>query len=212
MLKKAESFVFDFLKNNVEPELTYHNYNHTHYVVEAAKEICEASNISDEDTEIVVLAAWFHDTGFSVKVEGHEEESVKIATKFLKQNNYDASKMDKVMGCIRATKMPQLPKNDLEKIMCDADLSNLGKKNFEDRNELLKVELENLNQNHLTQEEWLQHEVDFLSKHEYFTPFASLTYAPRKTKNIAELNAKINKIQSDREKEELKLSVKQEEI
>ena len=212
MLKKAEAFVFDHLKNNLKPELTYHNYNHTHYVVEAAKEICEASELSEEDTEIILLAAWFHDTGFSKTVEGHEEESANIATEFLAKQNYPSNKIEKVVGCIRATKMPQNPKTELEKIMCDADVSNLGKKIYAERNELLKVELENLNGKDYSQEEWLRHEVDFLSKHQYFTPFASLNYAPRKAKNVAELNAKINKIEQDREKEKLKLSVKEKEF
>ncbi|WP_204306740.1 hypothetical protein, partial [Klebsiella pneumoniae] len=74
-----------------------------------------------------MLAAWFHDTGFSSgQAEGHEETSVQIATQFLQSRHTDEGIMQRVASCIRATKMPQSPVSLIEKILCDADLQHLA--------------------------------------------------------------------------------------
>ena len=78
-MQKAQDYVFNLLREKLSPSLIYHNYLHTAEVVEAANEVAEGSNLSKEDTELINLAAWFHDTGFVEKYEGHEEVSKEIA-------------------------------------------------------------------------------------------------------------------------------------
>jgi hypothetical protein len=67
------------------------------------------------------------------RCENHEDVSIEIATKFLKENNYPDEKIQKIVGCIDATRYPQNPKNLLEEIICDA-------KDFAYKADLLRVE------------------------------------------------------------------------
>ena len=74
-LTNVKGFVFDLFKNKLPVQAVYHNFEHTTQVVEAVYEIATAKNISDDDMEILLLAAWFHDTGFTKGFENHEEKS-----------------------------------------------------------------------------------------------------------------------------------------
>jgi len=109
IVQKASEYVFNLMREKLPANHIYHNYNHTVDVVEASIEIAEGIDLSKEDTEIVVLGAWFHDTGFVETYEGHEEQSQQIASQFLHDNLYPEEKIEKVLGCIAATRYPQQP-------------------------------------------------------------------------------------------------------
>ena len=79
IIQKASDYVFNLMREKLPANHIYHNYNHTVDVAESAIEIAEGIDLSKEDTEIVVLAAWFHDSGFVESYEGHEEHSKEIA-------------------------------------------------------------------------------------------------------------------------------------
>ena len=77
-------FINSFYLEHPHDDLTYHNLGHTEQVVQAAREIASHSNLSDEDTEIVVAAAWFHDTGhLTGGIEDHEKRSVEIMRNYM---------------------------------------------------------------------------------------------------------------------------------
>src|SRR6185503_12258207 len=100
ILQKASDYVFNLLREKLPANHIYHNFQHSSDVVESTEEIAEAVDLSKEDTEIVMLAAWFHDTGFIEKDEGHEEKSKEIAGRFLKENLYPQEKIEKILNCI----------------------------------------------------------------------------------------------------------------
>ena len=165
--KEVQSFVFNLLKNNLSPKVVYHNYNHTHEVVQAVFEIAVAENIIEEELEVLLLAAWFHDTGYIEGIENHEDKSKSIAKQFLEEKNYPEDKLLKVFSLIDATGMPQKPSNKLEEIICDADLFHLGTENYIGKSNLLRSEWEQLCDKYLTDIEWLKSTEEFLSKHSY---------------------------------------------
>lgn len=69
LLEKTVVYVSSELTNNLPDHFVYHNLVHTRRVVDAVKEITtsETVNISEEDAQLVELAAWFHDIGFWLK-------------------------------------------------------------------------------------------------------------------------------------------------
>lgn len=71
-----------------------------------------------------------------------------------------------------ATKMPQSPKNLLEKIICDADMIYLGRKEFFAKNDLLKAEIEKRENRVIPDADWLKRSMDFLSGRSYHTEYA----------------------------------------
>jgi HD superfamily phosphodiesterase len=54
----------------------YHDCSHTLEVVSAVKELSIAEKLSPLESEMVIIAAWFHDTGYIKGAENHENESV----------------------------------------------------------------------------------------------------------------------------------------
>ena len=64
ILKEVEEYVSNFIQTSVPSEYIYHNLRHTNNVVKACREISDRYEISEDELEILELAAWFHDTGY----------------------------------------------------------------------------------------------------------------------------------------------------
>jgi len=164
LVKKADKFVLNLFKEKLPNTYIFHNYSHTKRVAKSTKELIENSEINVKEQEILMLSAWLHDTGYTEKFEGHEEESVKIATKFLEENNADQETIDGVTKCILATRMNTTPETTLEKIIRDADSSHLAKEYFEDTSELLRQELQLLNIRNFSAGEWTAENVHMFTE------------------------------------------------
>src|SRR5438045_4362365 len=141
ILSAARNYVTELFTHSVKPEFVFHNLEHTEDVAEASSMMADHYHLSDDDRFVLMLAAWFHDTGYSSgHPEGHEEVSVQLATKFMQEHAVDETTIQKVNSSIRATRMPQSPIGLLEKILCDSDLMHLATDDFKARNQLLKQE------------------------------------------------------------------------
>lgn len=196
ILLSASKFVNDLFDRKSTIAALYHNFDHTLEVVEHVKEISTAMNVNPTNKEIVLLAAWFHDTGYLFSPVEHEERSAAIASEFLSNNHYPASKIKKVVGCIRATKVPQQPKNEIEKIMSDADLLHLGKRDSIARGEMLRAEIESLSGKALPEDEWIRQSISFHQGHHYHTDYAVAKYTASRDKNLKILKQRLKKLES----------------
>jgi len=215
LTKKAGDFVYELLKTKLPRDIIYHDYNHTLDVVKECKEIAKKAGVNEEEMEIVMVAAWFHDVGYIEAYEGHEEKSAEIAIKFLKENNYPEDKTKLVIGCIRATKYPQSPKNLLEEIVCDADLDHIAKDDYMDKAELLRVEWEKFTNKKFSDLEWIKHEIDFFSHHRFFTKYAKKEYEDIRVAHLLKIQKKYKKRLEQKEDDEqkaAKLEIEKEKL
>lgn len=176
-----------FIKNNISNEYVFHDLVHTQQVVEAVVEISEEMHLNAKEREILEIAAWFHDTGYDVGQDGHEERSADYAAAFLTEKGYDAVSIEQVRLAILATRIPHQPKSLYEKVMCDADMAHLGKKVYWERSSRIREELVNTRGKIMTEEEWIEFELSFMLRHHYQTPIAEMLYEKRKAKNIKQL-------------------------
>jgi len=152
-------------------QMPFHNLQHTLEVVENVLEIGQAMGCSPEELEPVIIAAWFHDTGFCELYYGHELWSGLSAKKFLDCKNYSPSKSEIVVDCIEATKMPQSPKNTYSEILCDADVLHISSENFFYRKLLLRREWDLFLGKKYTDKEWHELNLAFLLKQNFFTSY-----------------------------------------
>ena len=210
--KEVAIYVFNLLKNELSPEVIYHNYEHSLEVAKHAYEIGVAENINEDDLELLLLAAWFHDTGFIYGFENHEDKSKKIAKKYLGGKGFSEEKIKKVNDLIEATKIPQNPKNLLEEIICDADLYHLGADYFNEKSNLLRSEWEQLCNKYLTDIEFLTKNEDFLKTHKYFTNYAFATLSDQKTKNWLKVQKDLRKTIAKEEEAKVKHNLKKAEL
>lgn len=204
LLKKVESHIHEIFKEKADSKFVYHNITHSQNVAEMVVKIAKQESLDQEEVEILKIAAWFHDVGYFDSPEDHENQSSKEAESFLSKNNYPQSKIEKVKECILATKMPHSPKSKLEEVICDADLHHLGAKDFEDKNELYRIEAERTSGEIFTEIEWLQNTIDFLTEHKFYTRYALENFEEQKIENLVDIQKKLRKQKSKIKKNELK--------
>lgn len=209
--KEVRNYVFNLFKNELPNEFVYHNFDHTVDVVNAAFEIGTAEKISDKEMEALLLGAWFHDVGNIKGYANHEEESKKIVSKYLNDKNFDEAKLAVILGLIDATKMPQQPKTKLEKIICDADLVHLGRKDFKEKSELLKLEWDLIGFKDVSEADWCCENENFLTTHSFFTDYAYEKFNHQKNKNILKLAKEMKKME-DKGKEKPKNKKEKKEL
>lgn len=190
LLEQVREYVPSYLKNHADPRLIYHNVAHTQNVVSAAIQIANHYQLNDEDFFIVCAAAWFHDTGYGIDLDNHEEKSVQITVDFFKEHKVSAATLDKITGCIRATKMPQKPSGILEQIVCDADLFHLGTDEFADGSKKLRKEMEALYGTTIDKNDWRERNIQLLETHEYHTDYCRLLLSDKKQRNLEKLTNK----------------------
>lgn len=204
ILSAARNYVTEIYVHKVNPEFVFHSLDHTEDVAEACSRMADHYNLKDEEHFILMLAAWFHDTGYSLgNAPGHEEESVRVATEFLRQQHVDDTVIQKVASCIHATKMPQSPMTLIEKILCDADLFHLATDDFKARNQLLKQEQEVVLRHKISKKDWKKNNIQFLGDHKYFTEYGQEVLEPKKQENLSSLQKKKGKKEEEAEEEEL---------
>ena len=165
-----EDFVIGLLKDNLPEFYYYHNYKHTLYVADMASVIGQHEGCTAEELDLLNAAALWHDAGYTVTYKNHEEESCKLAQKYLPEFGYTDKNIVAICGMIMATKIPQMPKNKLEEILADADLEYLGTEYYENKADDLFWEMKYVDPS-LTEEKWKQIQISFLQKHHYFTRF-----------------------------------------
>ena len=214
----AEQYVISLLNEKLDPKFIYHNIAHTQRVVEKVKELIEDAKIEGEDAENLILAAWFHDTGYTESIDEHETHGAAIAKSFFTEQNLAKERIDKITQLINATKMGSKPSTELEKIIMDADCSHIGSKNYTEHSELLRKEWELTKDRVLNENEWLEENINFLtSTHRFYSDTASKKWDKAKGKNLAQLLKQQKKIKQEttklkHKKEELKLKKSKVEL
>lgn len=187
----AESFARKTLWDDLPENMTYHSLSHTVDVVESSLEIGRKQNVSEDDIEILQLAAWFHDLGYSKGCDNHEKVGAEMAEEFLSQKGYSEEKIQKVVGCIMATQMPQNPQNSLEQIMCDADLMHLASEDYFTKADLLHKEIEYTKSCKISEKEWMKMNEDFLNQHCFFTDYARSRYESKVKENLKKVSQRL---------------------
>jgi predicted metal-dependent HD superfamily phosphohydrolase len=191
ILSAAQDYVSDLFINKVDKAIHFHTLQHTQEVLAGCETMADYYRLEDEDRFAVMLAAWFHDTGYSSgRALGHENASIELAAKFMNEHRVSPQVTDKVIGCINATRLPQTPHSLIEQIICDSDLFHLGTSDFKEKNKLLREELNDFGNMDLSKKDWRKKNIEFLTKHNYFTSYAKENLDPLKQVYLQELMKK----------------------
>ncbi|RAJ04281.1 putative metal-dependent HD superfamily phosphohydrolase [Chitinophaga skermanii] len=198
IVNAAQTYVTQQFQANPSPALTYHNLLHTQQVVDAASKMVAYYRLTEEQMMIVMVAAWFHDIGYVIGVPAeHESVGAAEAKKFMLAQNVSETLADQVAGCILATRIPQSPNNLLEQIVCDADLSHFGSKDFKERNKLLHKEIELRTGKEIPGIQWTQGSITFLESTSFHTAYAQTLYRQQKEENLQKLKSRLHKKEAE---------------
>lgn len=188
---KLRRKILDLLRTELSEDLRYHGIAHTMEVLKVCNDYIRREKVSSDEAKLLRTGALCHDLGFTVSYYDHEENSAVIAMELMTQCGYSEKNKNVVIELINATKVPQSPKNYLEKILCDADLDYLGRKDYKEISDLLFQELNTFGQIS-SREKWREMQITFLETHEYHTPFARKNRTPGKERRLRELKGQKN--------------------
>lgn len=210
-INQVKDFVSDLIKGKLSTAYSYHNLDHTIEVVNAVESLCDEEKVAPSDKEILMVAAWFHDTGYTNGRKNHEDLSIEIATRFLKENEKPDDYIAAVSRFIKTTAKEYVPQTLLEKIIKDADCHHILNEDYIFSCEGLRKEWENVEGKVFTDMEWATENEFFLSKgHQFYTSYALEHWQPLKEKNIKRLRKKIKKMNEEFKKEDKKKEEKPE--
>ena len=192
MIKDVSEYCSNLLTTSKCKELPFHNLEHTKEVVQNVKYLCAAMDINSVETDLLIIAAWFHDTGFSKTYKEHEAESIKIAKKFLSSIGMESNSISTICNCIEATKMPQSPTDRLSEILCDADIFHISSSHFFYRKLLLRREWELFCDIKTTNKEWHLLNLKFLKEHHFRSDYGKQTLEIGKQENLHKVENILN--------------------
>ncbi len=184
--EQAIEHIISRLRNELPENLRYHCLEHTIQVVNAARYIASVEGLPEDEIDILATAAAYHDCGFLLTYQNHEELGSEIAEEALPQFGFTAVQINSIKELIMATKVPQNPKSMAAKVLCDADLDYLGGNNYETIARGLYDELV-LNGFDMSEEKWQNTQIKFLESHNFWTDFAIQNRAPQKAELLAKL-------------------------
>lgn len=184
----AIDHILNKLAKDLPPHLTYHGHHHTIDVLEAAKRIAIAENVSEADLNLLLVAAAYHDCGFLFGHQNHEERGCEVARDILPKFGFEKSSIEQICRMIMATKVPQQPLDDLSKILCDADLDYLGRDDFEPIGSTLFSELKELGILHEV-EVWNRIQLKFLEQHSYHTDYGKSHRQSKKKQHLEKIRS-----------------------
>lgn len=196
LLLNIENYVFNLFKDNLSLDFTYHNFMHTVKVVEAIKTLSQEEQIPTDQQEKLIIAGWFHDTGYTKTVQGHENESANIAKEYLSEHHFDENYIKEIQDYILITTLNRVPQTIGEAIVKDADNYHLGQTEYPKISELLRDEISKICNKDFSDYEWhVENRNYFLNEHHYYTDAAKNLWQKGKEENLIYTQTKIKEIE-----------------
>jgi len=176
---KLKRIVLEQLKNGLPKNLTYHDVDHVLDVLGVCNQYIKRFKIKGTDAYLLRIGALVHDLGFTKSTQNHEEVGAEMAQNIMESLKMDPAHIETVRGLVMATKIPQNPETDLQKIICDSDLDYLGRKDYVEISSKLNQELKSTGVIK-TREDWIELQIRFLKSHTFHTDFARKNREPKK--------------------------------
>ena len=188
MVDDVAEYIKRLLESRLPAIYVFHNADHTKEVALAARTLGEAHRLNDNDMNVLLTAAWFHDAGYTETYNDHEAASARLAEEYLSSRfSCDKEFIRRVTSCILATQMPQTPRNLVEEILCDADLANLGSDSFFDMSARLRKEIQDVKGQKFSDAEWHAVKLNVCKSHRFHTDYARRIWGAKQLQNIAAL-------------------------
>lgn len=193
-LDAATSYAIKQLEPIEKTRYYYHNIYHALDVFKSVAAYGYSEKINGTELVLLKTAAIFHDIGIIKSYNFHEEESVQIVHEALPGFGYTSQEIEMISLLIMATKMPTHPQNDLEKLICDADLDYLGRDDYLEISERLRLEWEVIRQIKYSEEDWLDYQLNYLTTHKYYSQAAQKLRNAGKSLNIIKMEELLKKV------------------
>lgn len=195
LLPEAEAHARVFLKQCEEMGYEFHTIRHTEQVVMAVQEISIQENLPPETQSEIVLAAWFHDIGYTEKYVDHESASKRLTEEFLRLHGAETALIERVLALIEATRLGIEPETLEACIIKDADLYNLATDEALEYTAQLRTEWKRFCSKTYDDVTWFALNLDFYKNHKFYTSYGKEKLAQKKAANIKVLTDKLASVE-----------------
>jgi uncharacterized protein len=198
-LKIVDRYIRELFRDELPSGIKYHDADHTLHpikgVVAVANRIAISEDISEHDRELLIAAAYFHDTGYIREYDKNEPIAARMAGRILKLIGYKPNEVEKVQKMILSTNLEREPKTHIEKIICDADLDHLGREDFFKLDGRLREGRRSRGIDVSDDARWYKGTLQILENHHYYTESQKKLREKEKQKNITRLLNKLENIE-----------------
>lgn len=201
VIKRAEVVEALILLDSLPFDLVYHSKDHTLDVIRETILFAVADNANRETIEQQVIAAAWHDVGYTQQSKDHESIGVELFKKSEAYKKLSQKQKTLIESSILSTRIelknnePYLTNNECEFCyLSDADVSNFGRKDFFKTGEAVAKEL-GIDMNDKTaKKNFMEFTLKLLQNHSWKTYSAKKLRQRQKELNIAKLRELINEI------------------
>jgi predicted metal-dependent HD superfamily phosphohydrolase len=198
----VDQYISALFKDELPDGIKYHDANHTLHptkgVVAVANRIAISEDISKHDRELLITAAYFHDTGYIREYNKNEPIAARMAGRILKLIGYKPNEVEKIQKMILSTDLGREPKTHVEKILCDADLDHLGREDFFKLDGKLREGRRARGIDVSDDAKWYKGTLAIITNHQYHTQSQKKLREIEKQKNIQRLLNKLENIEKRR--------------
>ena len=198
-LKIVDQYIRALFRDELPDGIKFHDADHTLHptkgVVAVANRIAISENISEHDRELLIAAAYFHDTGYIREYDKNEPIAARMAGRILKLIGYKPNEIKKIQMMILSTDLDREPKTHIEKILCDADLDNLGREDFFKLDGKLREGRSARGLDVSDDAKWYRGTLEIIEKHQYYTESQKKLREKGKQKHIKKLISKLENIE-----------------
>ena len=202
-LKIVDQYIKALFRDELPDGIKFHDADHTLHpikgVVAVANRIAISEDISEHDRELLITAAYFHDTGYIREYDKNEPIAARMAGRILKLIGFKPNEIKKVQKMILSTDLEREPKTDIEKILCDADLDNLGREDFFKLDGKLRDGRRARGIDVSDDAKWYRSTLEIIKKHQYYTESQKKLREKGKQKNIKRLLNKLENIEKKKQ-------------
>jgi len=207
ILETTEIYATQVVNQNFSERLVYHDIHQLYSVVSAVEEIGKAENLSEEELEITLMAAWLANLGLERVYDRSEQDSylsffkqckkhsIAIADKFLSKQDYPENKKKQVLDTISGAFPGSDYNTKAKKVLADATTSDFGKAGA--KTKVKKLYDESILTGAIEKDkiEWFESMIAYLRAHTYLTDYGKKHFGPKKLNLIAKLGKEQKGIQ-----------------
>ncbi len=181
LVSRASDFVLKLMAEGNCEHNVFHNQRHTVQAVHAVKEIGLAMNLSDHEQNLIALAAWFQNVGYSFSSSDPRKSSADIATDFMTDYQISTFDRDQVLSCMGSVHQDNI-NGLLGKIFNDAYWFFLSSHNHLEMSDRLRQEWA-YHDRIFSDQNWKHFITDLFRTHRYVTIYGGAVLEKKKMEN-----------------------------
>jgi hypothetical protein len=187
ILDKVETTIKLWYQQEMPAGVIFHNFHYALYLHKAIDKLSSKTELKEAEIELLKLAAYFQYVGMAKDYNHYKQHSCTIARATLDGEGYPST----AQVCQLIEELNNdLPQSLLNKVYEDAHHYFLGKNSYDTKSQLLRIELERMTGQKLSEAEWHSYQVKLLLNYHYYTPWARKKLGKARLSRIAQLESK----------------------